>query len=112
MIGLFLLFCLLAVLGFVYVWIANVVARTDVEVKTGIIILFVAGLAGWGIRAALSGAGGVTFEVAGSGVHFLALVLLTRYLAAIEWKQALIVAAIFTGLMFVAGLALAAMTGG
>ena len=37
--GLILLICLYIVLGFIFSWVAAVVAKEDVEVKTGVLIL-------------------------------------------------------------------------
>jgi hypothetical protein len=98
--GCFLLICILAVLGFVYVWIANVVGQTEVPVVKGMVIVFVAGLAGWAVRAALAEAGGAVLQLGGTGVNFLMLIVMTRFLAPMDWAKSAIVATIFTVLMW------------
>ena len=107
MFGLVALVCLYIILGFMLAWIAGVVAREDVEVKTGVIILF--------LTAVISIAGQVGIEMAAEGsskwaapfINFGALLLMIRLIAKLEWKHSAIIAAIYTALLFLLGMALA-----
>lgn len=102
MIGLILAVCILIAFGFVYVWIANVVAQEEVPVAKGVIIILIAGilsgLAGMLLREPL---GSIVASLLQTALNFGLLVGLTVLIAQLKPKQALIVAAIFTALMFI-----------
>jgi hypothetical protein len=101
MFGLLLTVCILIALGFVYVWIANVVAHEEVSVGVGVAILVLAGIANFALNFLLGAAlGGTITLILSIPLNFLVLAGLTHLLAKINFKQSLIVAAIFTVLMF------------
>lgn len=107
MLGLFLLICIYLVLGFFLAWIAGVVAREDVEVKTGAIILFVTGvlsvLARLGLKESMPEAIPWLMPI----IQFGILIVLLHLIARLSMKHSAIIAAIYTGLLFLVGLALA-----
>jgi len=111
MIGLIVLVCVLIMFGFVYVWIANVVAHEDVSVGIGVAILILTGIANFVINLLLLAAlGTVLTMIVGTATNFLVLAGMTRLLAKIPFKQSLIIAGIFTVLMFLLALGLRACT--
>jgi hypothetical protein len=100
MAGIVVLICLYAVLGFMLAWIAGVVAREDVEVKTGVLILVLTAV------IAIAGAFGVESVWQGGSkyaspfINFAALALMIRLIAKLEWKHSAIIAGIYTVLLF------------
>lgn len=103
------LFCILVALGFLLAWISNVVAREDMEIKTGVIILILAGILGLGAQFFLSGMGEAAGIVGGSLAQFAALVLMINLLGKIDFKKSAIIAAVFTGILWVVGFVLGMM---
>ncbi len=82
-------------------WIANVVAHEEVSIGVGVAILVLAGIANFALNFLLSEAlGGTITLILSIPLNFLVLAGLTHLLAKINFKQSLIVAAIFTVLMF------------
>jgi hypothetical protein len=97
--GLFLVFCIYAVLGFMLAWIAGVVAKEDVEIRTGVIVLVLTGVVATASGLALN-------EYAPSlrlpllpFINYAALVLFLRALAHLSWKNSAIIALIYAVLL-------------
>jgi hypothetical protein len=109
MFGLLVLICFIIMLGFVYVWIANVVAHEEVPVMTGVVILIVTGVVNFAVNYLLGSALGRTgASLVSIPADFLVLAAMTHLIAKITFKQSLIIAGIFTALIFLFGLALGA----
>ena len=107
MIGLIVLVCVLIALGFVYVWIANVVAHEEVSVGMGVAILVLTGIVNFVVNLLLLAALGATLTLIVSTVsNFLVLAGMTHILAKIPLRQSLIIAAVFTVLMLLLALGL------
>ncbi|MEX2219737.1 MAG: hypothetical protein WD749_13370 [Phycisphaerales bacterium] len=101
MFGIILLICIYIVLGFMLAWIAGVVAREDVEVKTGVIILVLTGIASIALGLGLNE---MAPDAAAWILPFLQFGLLTALIALIaklSWKHSLIIALIYTVLITV-----------
>jgi|GEM_PF-2548948 len=97
------------VLGFMYAWITGVVAREEISVGTGVLVLVISGIlsiaAGVGLGAA--GLEGITLQLAGTAVSLGSLTLMGKAIAKLEWKHAFIIACVYSVLLFILGLALA-----
>lgn len=94
--GCFVLIAVYVVLGFLLAWIAGAVAREDVEVKTGVIVLVVTGilalLINLGIDQVAPGITTWTWPIVNYGV----LVLLLNLIAKLSWKHSALIAIIYT----------------
>lgn len=111
MFGIILLICLYLVLGFMYAWVMNMVSKDDVPVVKGAVILFLVAIISLLIGAALKDQSDVVQILGSVGGQFAALVGLTIVIAGLEVKHAVISAAIYTVLLFLAGLGLAMCAG-
>jgi hypothetical protein len=93
--GILLLIFILTILGATLVWIAGVVAREDVEIKTGVVILLLTGVltaaAKYGLDMLSPGLGVYLAPVANFGL----LVLFLHAIASLSWKHSAIIAAIY-----------------
>lgn len=101
MFGLLLLIVIYLVLGFMYAWIAGVVAREEISVGTGVFVVLLPGV----VRIALAIAG---LNI-GLGGLLLDLALLTvggALIAKLEWRHAAIIAAVYTVLLFLVSIVL------
>lgn len=111
MFGILLLICVYLVLGFMYAWVMNMVSKDDVPVTKGAVILFLVAIITLVIGAVLKDQSDVV-QILGSTIgQFAALVGLTIVIAGLEAKHALISAAIYTVLLFLAALGLAMCAG-
>ncbi len=112
--GIFILLAIYVVLGFMLAWIAGLVAREEVDVKTGVLTLVVSGvlgiLASLGIDAVLDEGTGST--VLNAGAQFVILTACIRLFAKLSWKHSLIIAVIYTVVINVIVLGLAACAAG
>lgn len=108
MFGILIAIAILVVFGFLYVWIANVVAREEVSVGIGIAILVLTGIVNFVFNLLVSPLLGKATSLVAIPVNFLVLAGMTVLLAKIPFKQALIIAAIFTVLMWVLAFGIAA----
>lgn len=93
-------------LGFIYVWIANVIAKEDVSVSRGVVILLLTGVVGLAFHYLIGKDLGDYSSLALLPVNFGALIMLTHWITGIRLKQSAIIASIFTVLIFLFGLAL------
>jgi len=107
-VGIIILLAAFLVLGFLFSWVASIVAREDVEVKTGMLVLlgtFVVSL------AASLGLGLVMPSIAWMLmplVNFGALVLMTHMIAKLGWKHSAIIAAIYAAILLAVNLGMRA----
>lgn len=96
------------VLGFLYAWIAGSIAREDVEVQTGVIILLLTAAVVILLSIVLPpDVPGRPFIVAAA--NFGSLIVMTNVVAKIDWAKSAIIAAIYTAILFLVGMGLAAM---
>ena len=95
----------LIMLGFMFAWIAGVVAEEDVEVKTGVLILFLTGVVTVLVRIIVSEVDGIPMPgLIGAAANFLALIVMTHAFAKIEWKKSALIAIIYTVILFLINL--------
>lgn len=105
MFGLLIIIAMYVFLGFMLAWIAQVVAREEVEVKTGVIILVLTAIIGYAVQAGAAAAFGSGAALAlGTLSNFAALIVLLNLVAKLSWKHSAIIAAIYTVLIFAAAL--------
>lgn len=97
------------VLGFMLAWVVGIVAKEEIEVKTGVIIMVVAGVVGLGAKLALAGVAPDMVEFAGLAIDFVVLTVVTNMFAHIGWKNSVIVALICSLLLLAVGMGLRAM---
>ena len=110
LLGLFVLVCIFIMLGFMFAWIAGVVAEEDVEVKTGVLILFLTGVVTVLVRIIVSEVDGIPMPgLIGAAANFLALIVMTHAFAKIEWKKSALIAIIYTVILFLINLAFSAI---
>lgn len=98
--GLILLICLYIVLGFIFSWVAAVVAKEDVEVKTGVLILVITGVCSLIFRFGVVAAA-PELRLASPLVDFLLLMSMTHLIAKLSWKHSAIIAVVYSVLIFV-----------
>src|SRR5262245_21091404 len=88
------------VLGFFLAWIAQMVAREEVEVKTGVITLVCSGVVSLLVRVGIyqidSGPAGVG---AGIVAELGVLTLMIHLIAKLSWKHSIIISLIYTVLL-------------
>lgn len=101
MFGLLIIIAIYAVLGFMYAWIAGVVAREDVDVKAGVLVVVMPAIAG--IALSLADLGPLIDLGLSIGLNFVLLTLGGRFFARLGWKHAAIIAAIYIMLLVVLG---------
>lgn len=99
------------VLGFMYSWVMNIVARDEIPVWKGAVILFGAAILFGVVSVALEDEAPIMAVAVGVPVNFASLIALTKFIAGIEWKHAAISAGIYTALLFLVGLGLAMCSG-
>lgn len=101
MFGLLVVLAIYVFLGFMLAWIAQIVAREEVEVKTGVIILVLTAVISWAVQW---GAGNVLgpwgATLGGTVANFVVLIALLNLIAKLSWKHSAIIAGIYTGLLF------------
>ncbi len=107
MFGLLLLVCIFIVLGFILAWVAGIVAREEMEIKTGVIIMIVTAVINIALRYALALLSPGLALWLGPVVNLLVLAVMINLLGKLSWKHSFIIAAVFTALIFVLSLALA-----
>jgi hypothetical protein len=109
-----ILLAVYTLLGFMLAWIAAMVAKEDIEVKTGVITLICSGVTSFLVRLGLgqimSG-----YEAMGAGfvTDLAVLTLMINLIAKLSWKHSAIIAVIYTVItsaLFV-GLAMCASSG-
>jgi len=109
MFGIIILLVVYTILGAMLAWIAGMVAREEVEVKTGVVTLIIAGiisfLAGLGIDIVLTSQ--IPNLVVTIAVQLGVLTLCIHVIAKLSWKHSAIIAGIYTGVLVVFGIALA-----
>ncbi len=102
-IALLMLLGILTLLGFILAWVTNVVAGGEMEVKIGVAIFIVARIITYALQAGL----GESFPaIGGAGVNLVVLAAMIWLIGKVEFLKALIIAAVFSAVLFVVGLAL------
>lgn len=96
--GIFVILLIYLVLGFMLAWVGGLVTREDVEVKTGVLTLVVAGIVGAIIGAILDETMGENTPATLIGVvaRLAVLTVCLKAIAKFTWKQSAIVAVIYT----------------
>ena len=102
MFGILLLIVVFVVLGFMYAWVTGVVAREEISVGRGVAILVLAGIASLIFSAFVT-----DNSYAGAAVNLGMLTLFGRWLAQVEWKHALVIAIVYTVILFAIAMGLA-----
>ncbi len=88
---------ILTLLGFILAWVSNVVAGGEMEVKIGVAIFIVAGIITYGLEAGL----GENFPAIGSaGVNLVVLAAMIWLIGKVEFLKSLIIAAVFSAILF------------
>ncbi|MFN7019730.1 MAG: hypothetical protein ACK4WH_00200 [Phycisphaerales bacterium] len=106
--GLLFLICVYIVLGFILAWVAGVVAREEIGVRTGVLILFLTAVISVGARLGIAAVAPGAVLWLSPVVNFGALIVLLHLMAYLSWKHSAIIAAVYTAILFVLGLALKA----
>lgn len=106
--GLFVLVCIYIMLGFLFAWVAGVIAQEEVLVRTGVLILVLTAVVDILLRIILPASTPAPGLVL-MGANFLTLIVLTNAIAKIDWKNSAIIAVVYTGVLFLISLLLGAM---
>ncbi len=91
-----ILIALYTILGFLYAWTVGIVAREEIYVRSGVLIVVIPLL----VRIALSVAQ-IQLGLIGLGLDFALLLVGSKLIARLDWKPALIVSAIYTAILLV-----------
>lgn len=107
MFGILVAIAVYAFLGFLLAWISQVIAKEDISVGTGVVILILTGIVGFGIKMfAISALGDVLGGLVALAGQFGVLIVMLNVLAHLTWKHSAIIASIYTGVLFAIGLAM------
>jgi hypothetical protein len=109
MLGIFLLFCVLAVLGFILSWITGVVAREEIEIKTSMGILFLTGIVTIVVGFATADLGGAASTACRLLASLTTLALLVKFGGRLSWKHSVIIAVVFSMVLNLIAFGIAAM---
>lgn len=107
MIGIALLVCVLAVLGFVLSWITGVVAKEEVEIKTSMLILFLTGVVNVAVGFVTADLNPWVAIACGLAAAIGTLALLIRLVGGVNTRHAIIIAVAFAVLLNAATFVLA-----
>ncbi|MBX3385247.1 MAG: hypothetical protein KF768_01605 [Phycisphaeraceae bacterium] len=106
MFGLFFLICIYIVLGFLLAWIAGIVAREEITITTGVVVLLVSGFlsiaAGFGLAEIAPEAGPLVQPF----INFAILALMIHLIAKLSLKHSAIIAAIYAVILLLIAFAL------
>ncbi|MFT3685197.1 MAG: hypothetical protein QM783_09775 [Phycisphaerales bacterium] len=110
--GIFILLCIATVFGFCLAWICGMVAKSEIEVSTGVIIVIMAMVASifvqYGMAAAELPSLLISFSTTVVGWLVLSGLLVSN--AKISWSKGMIVAAIYSCVQFAAFFLLALLS--
>lgn len=109
--GLAILICLYVVLGFILAWVAGVVAREEIGVGTGVLILVLTAIVSIAARFGLATVSPAAATWLTPVVNFGTLIVLLNLVAHLSWKHSAIIAAVYTVLLWLLGFAIAACAG-
>lgn len=108
MITLFVLACFYVILGFIFAWVANIVANEEVLVRTGVLILVLTAVVS--ILLSIVVPTTVPFRsLILTGANFATLMILTNVIAKLSWKHSAIVAAIYAAVLYLVWMAIFAL---
>lgn len=106
MLGIFLLLILLAIAGAIYARITGVVAKHEISIFRGAVVVVGAGVVA-GLARML-----IPVPYVGSPLFFAAMTLMGMAIADLPWKLSMIIAAVYTVLGLILDIALAWMGSG
>lgn len=94
------------ILGFLLAWISNMITRDEMTVTTGVVILVVAGITNLALSYALR----ENFPaIAGAGVNLVVLATMIWLIGKVEFVKSLLIALIFSVVIFLGLMALGGM---
>lgn len=108
MLGLLILICLYIALGFLLAWITGIVAREEMEIMTGVIIMVVTGVVNIAMGFLFASIAPGLEVWLGLVTNYLVLTLMINLFGKLSWKHSFIIAAVFTAVLFVVSLLLVA----
>lgn len=111
MIGIIILVAVFLVLGFLYAWIAGIVAKEEVELKTGVLILFLAAILTVVLQVALLSLDPAVQIVLTSVGQLVAIAGLTRVMTGIALGKSFVIAIIYSVILSIVAVAFRAMAG-
>jgi hypothetical protein len=108
----FVILAAYVVLGFMLAWIAGMVAKEEVEVKTGVLTLICAGIVSLLARLGIKQILGAGVEALGADViaDLAVLTLMINLIAKLSWKHSIIIAVIYTVVLTILAVALGSCT--
>ncbi len=110
--GLLILIAIYAILGFMLAWIVGIIAKEEITVGQGVIILILAGIVsialGIGLGFVVDPETANPLALAGMSAVFnlCTIAVFTKLIAQIGWKESFIISAIYAALIFLIGLIL------
>ncbi|HYD00022.1 MAG TPA: hypothetical protein VEB22_02250 [Phycisphaerales bacterium] len=109
MFGIIILLCVAVTFGFCLAWICGMVAKTEIEVKTGVVIVALSTIAAIFTRYLIASgdAHPLLVLLGGAAVGWVCVAGLLVSYAKITWKLGAIVASVYTVVEFVASLLVA-----
>lgn len=108
MFGLMVLVAVLVVLGFLLAWIIGIVAQEEVSIGQGVLILLCTGVCNMLLGVVLQKMAPQAADWAGIPVSFAVLTSMVWLIAKVEFKKAAIIGLVFSVILFVVSLGLAA----
>lgn len=106
MFGLLVIIAVYLILGFLLAWVAGVVAKEDVSVTTGVIVLIVFGMLSFLAELGLEAIAPDAAWIAQPPINFAIFTLAIHLIAKLTLKHSAIIAAIYTAVIFVIGFAI------
>ncbi|MBK7403631.1 MAG: hypothetical protein IPJ41_03095 [Phycisphaerales bacterium] len=88
------------VLGFLLAWVVGIVANEEISVMRGVAVLVCTGVANWLAGMAIGAVAPDAVQFISLPVSFAVLTLMIKSLCEIPWKPSLIVAAIYSVIIF------------
>lgn len=107
MIGLFVLICVYVMLGFLFAWVAGIVAKEEVEISTGVLVLIVSAIMAFAAKVGLQqfmSKESIVWLV--PVVNLAVLTVMTNLFAKLSWKHSAIIAVVYTVVIFLLSFAL------
>lgn len=99
MFGIFLLIAAFIALGFLLAWIVGIVAREEISITTGVVILFLSGLLSIAVGEGLNWVAPHAAYLVQPFANFAILMLLIHLLAHLTLKHSAIIAAIYAAII-------------
>ena len=109
MLGLLILVAVFAVLGFILAWIIGIVAREEVSIGRGVAILLCTGVFNFLVKAGLQEVAPELATWSSLPVSFGLLTVMIHVIGDIEWKPSVIIAAVYSVVIFAVSFVLGLM---